>query len=327
MLPWGVKFLRNGSEQKVRSTSDAMEVLCAPSIDLYKRHLAGTGNEDLVVDAMYVHAFRDGSKATLKSLDYKIRQEKGADLELIGQDELRRTEPAIAPDFEAAVLIKGQARARSPGDICSVLFEKARSLGVTFLRGAIRGIQPTERGWEVSTETGEFRSPNLVLALGAWSAPFLKDLGLTPPLMAERGYHVEFRDPGVTLQNSVMDVDAKCVASSMTTGLRFAGQAEFGPVDAPPDHRKQALLTGLAKAAFPDLQTGEQSFWMGRRPSMHDSLPVMGPVERQTGLYLNFGHSHYGLMMAPKSGEILADIITGNRSNQDMSAYALSRFA
>lgn len=124
MIPWGLRFLANSDEAVMRETSDAMQLLCAPSIELYRKHLAGTGHEGLILDSYYVHAFRKADKPTLKSIDYKIRIEKGADLELIGADELARLEPALSPDFKAAVLIKGQARATSPGKIGDVLAQK-----------------------------------------------------------------------------------------------------------------------------------------------------------------------------------------------------------
>ncbi|WP_436398977.1 NAD(P)/FAD-dependent oxidoreductase [Roseobacter sp. S98] len=327
MIPWGLRFLRRGTEQKVREAADAMEHLCGPGIELYRRHLEGTGGENLVADSMYVHAFRDGSRASLRSLDYAIRSEKGAELELIGQDELRRTEPALHPEFQAAVLVKGQARALSPGHIGTVLADKARRLGVTFVRDSIQRLEAKDGGWQVVCDGQTFECPDVVVAMGAWSAALLDPLGLKMPLMAERGYHVEFPQPGITLNNSVMDVDAKFVASSMEDGLRVAGQAEFGPVDAPPAPRRKDQLVRQARQTFPDIDLSAPRFWMGRRPSFPDSLPALGGVKGRQGLYLNFGHSHYGLMMAPRSGELVSDLVTGRMPNANFPQISPERFA
>ncbi|MEM9899557.1 MAG: FAD-binding oxidoreductase, partial [Pseudomonadota bacterium] len=86
------------------------------------------------------------------------------------------------------------------------------------------------------------------------------------------------------------------------------------------------LLIDVAKAAFPSLDVKNPKFWMGRRPSFPDSLPMLGGVEGQPGLILNFGHSHYGLMMAPSSGEQVARLICGDFSNLDITALSPSRF-
>ena len=326
MMRWGMAFLRNATEEKLRASSDAMEILCGPSVDLYRQHLKGTGEEDLIKDSIYVHAFRDGSSASLASLGYTVRQEKGAEMEVIGQDALRRLEPALNPEFEAAVLIKGQARARNPGRIGKVLAEKAQRLGAAFLRREVRALSRSEDGWIIESDDERFQSQTVILAMGAWSGDILKPLGYTLPLITERGYHVEFPDPGLEVSHSVMDADAACIASTMENGLRFAGQAEFASNDAPMDTHRKAHLTHLAKSAFPALETGNARLWMGRRPSFPDSLPVLGPMASERGLFVNFGHSHHGLMMAPKSGELLADMVTHATPNQDLSAFSASRF-
>lgn len=327
MLPWGMRFLRQSREDRARANADAMSHLCGPSVELYQKHLEGTGHESLIADSIYVHAFRDGSRASLGAIDYQLRTAMGADLELVGRDRLSEVEPALGPDFNAAVLIKGQARMRSPGKLGQVLADKARHMGAEFRKDRVTGIERMETGhWAVHCDSETINAERIVLSMGAWSPDLLAALGISVPLMVERGYHVEFSEPGVEINNSVMDVDAKFVASSMEGGLRVAGQADFGPIDAPPAKRREAQLVKVAQGAFPDLRTEQRRFWMGRRPSFPDSLPVLGPVPDQPGLFVNFGHSHYGLLMAPQSGELLSRTLCGLPANLDQSVYAIDRF-
>ncbi|MEP2028055.1 MAG: FAD-binding oxidoreductase [Paracoccaceae bacterium] len=327
MIPWGLRFLSKANENSLRTTSDAMEVLCRPSIELYRRHLRGTDGEDLITDSYYVHVFRQADKGRLDSLDYRLRTEKGGQLELIGRDALQQLEPALSPDFAAAVVIKNQARITSPGNIGKTLAAKAACQGAEFIRAEIRQLKRDEDGrWLMKTESETLIADRVVMAAGVWSANLLKPLGISVPLVAERGYHVEFPHPSVGLTNSVMDVDAKIVASSMLGGLRIAGSAEFASIDAPPDPRKQAALVRQASAMLPDLSTNETKFWMGRRPSFPDSLPAIGEIDGTPGLFAAFGHSHYGLMMAPKTGELVADLMSGRPSNIDLTALHPSRF-
>ncbi|WP_299666652.1 FAD-binding oxidoreductase [uncultured Ruegeria sp.] len=327
MIPWGLRFLGNSGERSVREISDAMELLCRPSIDLYRRHLQGTGHEDLITDSYYVHAFRHREQADLNGLGYLIRQEKGGDLVLVDGVELRRLEPELSEEFKAAIVIKGQARVTSPGRIGAILAEKARMQGAEIVQTEVSKLIQTQDGsWQITTSQDTLHAPRLILAAGVWSADLLKPFGLPVPLVAERGYHVEFPNPSVQLNNSVMDVDAKVVASSMLGGLRVAGTAEFGSVDAPADPRKKEILTEQAKAMLPDLETSGARFWMGRRPSFPDSLPAIGLINGSDGLYAAFGHSHYGLMMAPKTGELVADLVSGRSPNVDMAPFSLARF-
>jgi D-amino-acid dehydrogenase len=326
MLSWGARFLHQGQEDRVRAASDAMANLCGPSIDLFKKHLNGTGHEGLLVDTMYLQLFRDGSKPALDSLDYRIRAEKGAEMEVLGQDELSRLEPAVSSDFKAGMLVKGTARVRSPGRLATVLADKAARMGATFIKANIRRVRRTETGWIIHCEDGDHRADRIVMCLGAWSADLLPDIRFKVPLISERGYHAEFATPGIELNNSVMDADAKFIASSMEGGVRVAGHAEFAPPDAPPSKRREKLFIRLAKATFPDLQTGNVSLWTGCRPSFPDSLPMIDRIEDQPGLFTNFGHSHFGLMMSPASGELVAQLVCGDRPNVSLKGYSAKRF-
>lgn len=327
LVPWGVRFLRRGNETRVRAAADAMETLNQFNVALYRRHLAGTGHEHLVQDSWYVHAFRDAAAASVSDLGYRIRAEKGAEIERIGADALRTLEPALSHDFQAAILIKGQARAVSPGTIATVLCDKARGLGVEVTRGSVQSISETEAGaWRVGTDVGDLQAEKVVVSAGAWSADLLEAFGVDMPLAAERGYHVEFRDPGIEINNSIMDVDMMAVASSMANGVRVAGTAEFTHRDAPANPARIAELTQVARRLFPDLNTAQVTPWMGARPSFPDSLPMLGEFRQHKGLYSAFGHSHYGLMMAPKTGEIIADLVADRPPNIDLEPYAVERF-
>ena len=132
----------------------------------------------------------------------------------------------------------------------------------------------------LATTTGTIATPKLVLAAGIWSAELLRPLGWRMPLVAERGYHLEFADPGVSVRNSLMDVTGKAVISSMTDGVRIAGTAEFAAVDAPPNFARAHALAPLAKRVLPGLNLAEARPWMGIRPSFPDSLPAIGPLPR-----------------------------------------------
>ena len=327
LASWGLKFLANGTEARVRDISAAMDTLNQDCISLYRHHLHGTGHEDLVRDSYYIHAYRDAEGARLDSLDNELRSAAGADLERADGDRLRELEPDLSRDFKSAIVIKGQARALSPGRIGQVLSEKFLQMGGQIERAKVQSIAPREDGgWRYVTDLGEHTTPKLVLAMGVWSAEFLKPLGVHIPLEAERGYHVNFTSPGIALNHSIMDVDMKFVASSMQDGVRVAGTAEFGGLDAPISEKRSAGLVTLAGKLSPKLNTEAYSTWSGQRPSLPDSLPCIGEIDGLPDLITAFGHSHWGLMMAPKTGRIVADLATGAKTNLDLSPYHPNRF-
>lgn len=327
LASWGVQFLGNGKEEKIRSVSDAMHLLCAPSIDLYREHLAGSGSEHLITDSYHVQAFRDASQANVDTLDHQIRRAKGAEVVRISDSELRELEPALSADFKAAILIKGQARARSPKMICDAIVQRATAEGVVFQRQEVTDLTATgERNFAVATDTDTFRSKSLVVAAGAWSARVLAKLGYRVPLVSERGYHLRFEQPGVEINNSVLDVERKVIASSMLEGLRIAGTTEFAEIEAPENTQRYDSIMRTAKRLLPDLNTGAARRWMGVRPSFPDGLPILGEFSRHPGLFGAFGHCHYGLMMAPMSGRLVAQQVARGQIDTDVSAFAADRF-
>ncbi len=326
-LPWAVKFLQAGNVDRLPAIADAMNALNRPNVELYRRHLAGTGHESLLSDSMYVHIFKNPAGADLTQLGWRIRADHDVPMQVVNDGELHEIEPALSPDYKAAVLIKDQARALDPGAIGKALFEKAQSMGATYGQMKVDRITPSQTGgWLLHTDKGEVEAEKLVVAAGAWSARLLAPLGIKLPLEAERGYHIVFQAPDITINNSIMDTEGKFIASSMRAGVRCAGTAEFAGLDAPPDYRRAKVFRRLARNLFPGINVDDGIEWMGTRPSFPDSLPCLGAVPGQENLFSAFGHSHYGFGMAPNTGRIMAELVSGQRPNIDMAPYGIERF-
>ena len=326
-IPWAIKFLEAGKEEGLPAIADAMQALNRPNVDLYRQLLEGTGSEHLIVESMYVHVSRNEDAVDLNSLAWKLREERGVPIEVVGPERLREVEPDLSPAYKTGVLMKGQARAIDPGGVGKALAEKAKRMGADFLKAGVHQIEQSPTGeWNIHTDAGERKAVNLIIAAGAWSARLLEPLGYALPLEAERGYHLIFQNPGITVNNSIMDADAKFVASSMAAGVRCAGTAEFAGLDALPDYRRAQVFVRLAKYLFPDINTKDTIEWMGSRPSFPDSLPCLGEIPSKKGLFCAFGHSHYGFGMAPNTGRVVASIVTGEPVNIDLTPYQISRF-
>lgn len=326
-IPWAIRFLKAGRVGEVEKIADAMHQLTHPNVELYRRHLAGTGKEHLLKDCFYVQVQRSPVKPGPDNLDYRLRERHDTPMELVDGAALREIEPALSPDYQSGLIIRDQSRALHPGELGKALADKARTLGAIFLKHEVKAIRKQAEGqWLIETDTEPLTALTLLIAAGAWSKELLELLGLKLPLAFERGYHMEFRSPGVALSHSVMDLDKKFVTSSMSSGIRSAGTAEFASLDAPPDNRRSEMLKTLTKAMLPGVNIEDTKGWMGVRPSFPDSLPCIGRLPGFENLYAAFGHSHYGLGMAPKTGEIIADILAGRRANIDLSPYRAERF-
>ena len=166
-----------------------------------------------------------------------------------------------------------------------------------------------------------------VLATGAWSGPLAGKFGIKVPLESERGYHLELWEPSVMPRATVMVASGKFVATPVDGRLRLAGIVEFGGLDAPPSRAPFALLEKNIHQAMPGLTWKITVEWMGHRPSMADSLPVIGAVPGLEGAVAAFGHDHVGLTGGPKTGRIVAQLVSDKHPNLDLTPYSPARFA
>jgi len=165
-----------------------------------------------------------------------------------------------------------------------------------------------------------------VIASGVWSGPLAQKLGLDVPMESERGYHLELWEPTITPRAPVMIASGKFVITPMEGRLRLAGVVEFGGLNAPPSRAPFALLEKNLRAALPDLRWSRTTQWMGHRPAVADSTPLIGEIPHLKGAYVGFGHDHVGLTGGPKTGQLLANMLSGKRPNIDMSPYAPERY-
>ncbi|NJO33590.1 MAG: FAD-binding oxidoreductase [Rhodospirillales bacterium] len=170
-----------------------------------------------------------------------------------------------------------------------------RRQGGTILTAEVKAIRPDGASVHVDTNSGSHQADVAVIAAGAWSLKLLQPLGLNLPLIAERGYHMTFANPGITLKHVMSDIERSFAVSNMEMGLRVAGTEELGDADDPPSWRRAEVLKRIAQEILPNLNVNEGTRWMGPRPGTPDSLPAIGPLPGHPNIYVACGHGHLGL--------------------------------
>ena len=117
--------------------------------------------------------------------------------------------------------------------------------------------------------------------------------------------------------------DRKFIMTPMAEGLRLAGTVEFGGLQLPANMKRAEMLLQHARALLPELDATSGKPWMGFRPSLPDSLPV---IDRLGPITLAFGHQHLGLTLAAVTGELVRDLVLGAPPAINPAPYRLSRF-
>ncbi len=326
LAPWLLRFLRAGRAAGIPAAADALIAINGPTVGLYKELIKEAGAPDLVRECAHLQVSRDPGYFDLDDLEWRLRRERGATLTPLVGGEIREIEPEIAPAYTSGVMVAAQGYTTNPGRLVKVLAEHFQRLGGALRQTEVRRLRPQSSSLRLETDSGEMSAETLVIAAGAWSARLAAQIGVKIPLEAERGYHVTFAEPGIAPQSTVAEAGRMFIAAAMEPGLRVAGTAEFAGIEAAPDWRRARVLGRIVKELFPRLDTTRPSEWMGRRPALPDSLPVIGPAPTAAKVFFAFGHGHTGLTAAPMTARIVAGMVAGEPLNLDVRPYRASRF-
>jgi glycine/D-amino acid oxidase-like deaminating enzyme len=326
LTPWLFKYLSHANDSETRRISQSLAPITFDSTDQHAALIKGTDAEDWMVssDYSFVYPSRDAFEAD--HYTWMLRRKAGFEPELLEGEAVRDFEPNLASDLNFLAVMHDHGYVRDPGKYVAALSREAKKLGAKFLKAEVKDFDLTDgHVTTVVTSQEKLTCSQVVLATGVWSGSLAKKLGLTVPLESERGYHIVFRSPEGAPTSPVMVTTGKFVATPMKDGLRCAGVVEFGGLEAPASKAPLDLLRRKVKESFPKLTFDREESWLGHRPAPSDSLPLIGEIG-SSGVYAGFGHHHIGLTAGPKTGRILAGLISGQRQNTDLSAYNPMRF-
>jgi D-amino-acid dehydrogenase len=327
LLPWLARFLLaarpDAYERSIRGLAAlqrrALPAWLARAHDLgLDRHIHRKGG---------LYAFTDKAGFDEAAGIAHRQGEFGIAVEMIGPAELRQFEPALKDTFVGAAFHPDTAHISDPLALTTALFEAALARGATFEKAEVTNISTGERPALIGRDGWQRLIDRAVVAAGAWSRPLAAALGDRVPLDTERGYNVSF--PGVTgLTSRPVGFEGHgFVMTPLESGLRIGGAVEFGGLDAPPNHARTKALYDKAATLVDGLPAFDSgALWMGFRPSLPDSLPVIGQASRNRCVVYAFGHGHYGMTQSTATAELVADLIAGRAPAIDLAPYSPRRF-
>ena len=327
LAPWLVKYLKHANAEDTHRIADAINGVVGDSLAEHQALAEGTGAEKWIVPSDYLYVYKNRAAYEDDAFAWNIRARHGIEWEELEGPAFRGYDPIFAPEQGFAIRMDKHGRIADPGRYVKDLAAHVESQGGRIVIGDVSDIvreNGKATGLRIGGET--LAADAVVVATGVWSGPLAAKLGLDVPLESERGYHIELWEPSVMPRAPVMIASGKFVATPMDGRLRLAGIVEFGGLKAPPSRAPFDLLRRAARAAMPDLTWKREEEWMGHRPAVADSIPVIGEVPGLKGAYTGFGHHHIGLTSGPKTGRLLSQIISGKKPNLDLGAYSPARF-
>lgn len=327
LLPWLIRFVLAARPAAYERSIEGLAALQKLALPAWLRRSEATGLQEHIHRRGGLYAFTDpGLLGHAREIAQRQAQ-FGISVEMIGPEELRRLEPALAARFAGAAFHPDAAHVSDPLVLTTALFKAALARGASFERAEITTISTGERPALVGREGWQRVVDRVVIAAGAWSRPLAAAMGDKVPLDTERGYNVSF--PGFTgLTSRPVGFEGHgFVMTPLDSGLRIGGAVEFAGLEAPPNHARTRALYDKAATlvnGLPDFDGGK--LWMGFRPSLPDSLPVIGKASRNPNVLYAFGHGHYGMTQSTATAELVAALIAGRPPAIDLSHFSPQRF-
>ncbi|MBA2965395.1 MULTISPECIES: NAD(P)/FAD-dependent oxidoreductase [Ramlibacter] len=328
VLPWLLRFLRHSSRAEVVRIAGALRGLLAPIFDSYAPLLERAGATALVRRSGCLYVYGSSASARRWQWGMDLRRRLGVDLRDVGEQELAQLEPDLRGRFRFGILAPDNGSTLDPEALVKALHRQCIADGARLVQEAAAGFeQHGDRVRGVRLASGQrIECDGVVVAAGAWSRPLAQALGLRIPLETQRGYHVTVQSSNLGLRHTVMAPEYNLMVNPMAMGLRLAGSVEFAGLRPPPNERRADVLLAKGREMFPHLDSSRYTRWMGHRPCLPDSLPVIGRAPRLANAWLAFGHGHVGMCAGASTGREVAHLVAGRTPQVDLRPFAPDRF-
>lgn len=327
IAPWMLRFWRASWRDRHDGLVSAQVALMRHCEAAFERQLDRDGDSVLIrrEGQMSVYSGEKEYHAALPML--RKRQALGIEVELIeGATAIAERQPGLSPQFTHAAFTPSWINTTDPLVWAETLAEQAKQQGVVFEVETVSNMHNRDQFIEVQSARGMTTARQVVLCAGAWSHRLAATLGDKLPLETERGYNTTLPGNSIDLRTHVTFSAHGFVMSKIGDGVRVGGAVELGGLELVPNYRRAQVLLDKAKRFFPGLETDNGTQWMGFRPSMPDSLPVIGASPKASRVIYAFGHGHLGLTQSAGTAELVASLVQGRAPAIDLTPYRPTRF-
>ncbi len=324
LMPWLARFALQSLPGPTRRNAAAIAALVADACPRWLALADRIGGATILQHRGCLYLYETASAFKAAEADMAFRRTQGITVDLIAPDVLAGMEPGLPAVEGGAAFFPKAVFLSDPGLMMQTLAAHVgKSAG--FVRAEARKITRQFDGIVVEGPELRLRARKVIIAAGAHSRVLALQAGDKVPLDTERGYHVEWDMAAPRLNRPACPTSRGFYLCPMSGRLRVAGTVELGGLTAPASpHRIKKLVEG-ARAIFPDLGQPDRE-WMGFRPSMPDSVPVIGPSRAGAEIIHAYGHGHIGLTLAPITASLVADLVAGRQPELDLTPYLPGRF-
>jgi D-amino-acid dehydrogenase len=327
VAPWLFRFWLASRPKRLLEFALAMRPLFSRAVAEHEALLTEAGALQYLRKTGWAKIYRSERSFRKTAPELRLADELGIPYRVLDPKGMLELEPALKPAFARALFWPEVASLSNPLAVTRAYDARFEALGGVTLIGDARTLHRNGAGWRVDTAEGPVDAQQAVISLGPWTPDVIRPMGLYLPLGIKRGYHRHFKLKGdIEMRRPVVDLDNGYCVTPMQQGIRVTTGAEFAERDAQATPVQFNRLMPRAREVYPLGEQVEEATWLGKRPCFPDSRPVVGPAPGQKGLWLAYGHAHWGLTLGPVTGQLVADFVTGATPFCDPAPYAAERF-
>jgi D-amino-acid dehydrogenase len=327
VAPWILAFRRNSSPERLLAFMAAMRPLFERAVVEHESLMAEANARRWLRHTGWLKLYRSDRSFAATARERGIAAEQGMSVQVMDVEAAQALEPSLARVFRHAAFWEDAASVSNPLAVTHAYAARFTALGGITVTGDARSLHRQGTKWRVDTAEGPVDADSAAVTLGPWASDLLAPLGISLPLAVKRGYHRHYQPRGnASLTRPVLDADNGYCLAPMEQGIRVTTGAEFAARDAAPTPVQLDRVLPAASSLFPLDKPVEHKPWLGARPCFPDSRPVIGRAPGQAGLWLAYGHAHWGLTLGPATGRLVAEMMTGATPYCDPAPYAAERF-
>ncbi len=327
LLPFLGRFIAASRPGRIEASIAAISALNARALPAWEKRLGGLGLAGHLRQKGILSVWSSAAAAASAEALIARQQAMGIPVDWLDTKALHDLEPALGPRAARGALYPTGCHVSDPKALTLALAASAQARGAHVVK--MEAVAVRKQGADIAIITG-FDSialfDRVVIATGAWSKPLAASIGDAVPLDTERGYNVTLPSGRLGLSRPVMYEGEGFVTSPLDSGDRIGGSVEFAGLEAPPNFARVDAILGRARRFLPEADLSGGTRWMGFRPSIPDSLPVISRSRRDPRIVHAFGHGHYGLTQAAATAEIVADLVADRVPSIDIAPYSVTRF-
>ncbi|TJV06404.1 MAG: FAD-binding oxidoreductase [Mesorhizobium sp.] len=327
LLPWLIRFWRAGAPEKYEASLATQAGMMKLAEAEWMGLLGRSGTRSMLREDGSLELYESEAEFQAGLSGWAARERFGIGFRHVEGEGLATLQPGLSPRFVKGTFVPGWKTVADPKLLGKAVWAYAQSKGARFQMARIDRVAADQDDATLTLADGSTRrARQLVITAGAWSHLLARQLGDRIPLETERGYNT-------TLPTSAFDVTRMPIFSGhgfvitpLETGLRVGGAVELGGIERPPNYARSKALLRKAQKFLPGLDPSGGREWMGFRPSLPDSVPVIGKAQGSRPVVYAFGHGHLGLTQAAATGRLIRELVLGQTPPVDLAPFSPQRF-